>query len=92
MANLDRSLPTRRNARPVGPMSPHELSALQGWAAGLQFALAHPAVAAVIPGASKPARIAEDRSALQEVVPVEFWNELRRSGLVHPDAPLPING
>src|SRR5262245_38016047 len=32
-------------------------------AAGLQFALAHPAVAAVIPGASQPGRIAEDRAA-----------------------------
>jgi D-threo-aldose 1-dehydrogenase len=58
-------------------------------AAGLQFALANPAVAAVIPGASRPGRIAEDRAALQEVVPVEFWRELRNAGLVHPDAPLP---
>jgi D-threo-aldose 1-dehydrogenase len=30
-------------------------------AAGLQFTLANPAVAAVIPGASQPSRIAEDR-------------------------------
>ena len=35
-------------------------------AAGLQFALANPAVAAVIPGASRPGRIAEDRAALEE--------------------------
>ncbi|XXX80659.1 aldo/keto reductase [Sorangium sp. So ce134] len=58
-------------------------------AAGLQFALAHPAVAAVIPGASKPGRIAEDRAALNEVVPADFWRELRRAGLVSPAAPLP---
>jgi len=58
-------------------------------AAGLQFALAHPAVAAVIPGASRPDRIAEDRAALQEQVPADFWRELRQAGLVHPDAPLP---
>jgi len=58
-------------------------------AAGLQFALAHPAVAAVIPGASQPGRIAEDRSALNENVPTEFWRDLRRAGLVHPEAPLP---
>ncbi len=38
-------------------------------AAGLQFALANPAVAAVIPGASQPSRIAEDRAALNEVIP-----------------------
>nr|WP_315597924.1 aldo/keto reductase [uncultured Cupriavidus sp.] len=58
-------------------------------AAGLQFSLAHPAVAAVIPGASRPERIAEDRAALDAQVPVGFWRELRQAGLVHPDAPLP---
>ena len=58
-------------------------------AAGLQFALANPAVAAVIPGASRPERIAEDRAALQEQVPVDFWHDLRRENLVHRDAPLP---
>ncbi|GAB3256816.1 aldo/keto reductase [Chitinimonas naiadis] len=59
-------------------------------AAGLQFALANPAVAAVIPGASQPSRLAEDRAALNEVVPADFWRELRHEGLVHPAAPLPI--
>ena len=58
-------------------------------AAGLQFALAHPAVAAVIPGASQPGRIMEDRAALNQQVPVAFWQELRAAGLVHPAAPLP---
>ncbi|WP_326543389.1 aldo/keto reductase [Pseudorhodoferax sp.] len=58
-------------------------------AAGLQFALAHPAVAAVIPGASRPERIAEDRAALQHAVPADFWRELRAAQLVHADAPLP---
>lgn len=60
-------------------------------AAGLQFALAHPAVAAVIPGASRPGRIAEDRAALQLAVPADFWRELRAAQLVHADAPLPGN-
>lgn len=59
-------------------------------AAGLQFALAHPAVVGVIPGASKPDRIAEDRAALHEVVPADFWRELREAGLVSRAAPLPI--
>lgn len=58
-------------------------------AAGLQFSLANPAVAAVIPGASRPDRIAEDRAALDEKVPAAFWRELREAKLVHPDAPLP---
>ena len=60
-------------------------------AAGLQFALANPAVAAVIPGASRPGRIAEDDAALREVVPAEFWRALRSAGLVNPSAPLPID-
>jgi D-threo-aldose 1-dehydrogenase len=58
-------------------------------AAGLQFALANPVVAAVIPGASRPSRIAEDRAALAESIPADFWRELRSAGLVNPAAPLP---
>lgn len=61
-------------------------------AAGLQFALANPAVAAVIPGASRPGRIAEDRAALDETIPVDFWRDLRAAGLVNPAAPLPVAG
>jgi D-threo-aldose 1-dehydrogenase len=59
-------------------------------AAGLQFSLANPAVAAVIPGASRPQRIAEDTAALNETIPADFWRELRAAGLVNPAAPLPI--
>ncbi|PDT64085.1 D-threo-aldose 1-dehydrogenase [Bradyrhizobium ottawaense] len=58
-------------------------------AAGLQFALANPVVAAVIPGASRPSRIAEDRAAVEEAIPADFWRELRSAGLVNPAAPLP---
>lgn len=58
-------------------------------AAGLHFALANPAVAAVIPGASRPERIAEDSAAIAEQVPPAFWQELRETGLVDPAAPLP---
>ena len=58
-------------------------------AAGLQFSLANPAVAAVIPGASRPGRISEDQAALEEIIPAEFWRELRKAGLVNSSAPLP---
>lgn len=60
-------------------------------AAGLHFSLAHPAVAAVIPGASKPERIAEDRAALLEVVPAGFWRDLRSVGLIDAEASLPTD-
>ncbi|TXS32517.1 aldo/keto reductase [Streptomyces sp. adm13(2018)] len=58
-------------------------------AAALQFSLAHPASAAVIPGATRPGRIAEDTAALAENVPAAFWTDLRAAGLVSPAAPLP---
>lgn len=59
-------------------------------AAALQFSLAHPAVAAVIPGASKPERILEDHAALNFKVPSQFWRDLRDERLVSAEAPLPI--
>ncbi|MFD3492629.1 aldo/keto reductase [Streptomyces sp. NPDC058690] len=58
-------------------------------AAALQFSLAHAVSAAVIPGATKPSRIAEDLAALHEQVPDRFWRELREAQLVSPQAPLP---
>ncbi|MEU2602370.1 aldo/keto reductase [Streptomyces hirsutus] len=56
-------------------------------AAALQFALAHPATAAVIPGATRPSRIAEDIAALSENVPVAFWAALRDEKLIAAHAP-----
>ncbi|HFT6953648.1 TPA: aldo/keto reductase, partial [Klebsiella aerogenes] len=59
-------------------------------AAALQFALAHPAVAAVIPGSSRPGRMAEDLAALKATIPAAFWDEMRSQNLVADNAPLPI--
>ena len=59
-------------------------------AAALQFSLAHPAVAAVIPGASRPGRIAEDVAALSEQIPAAFWQALRDAQLISLRAPLPL--
>lgn len=58
-------------------------------AAALQFSLAHPAVAATIPGATRPSRIAEDVAAHAESVPAEFWTALRAEGLIAQNAPVP---
>lgn len=60
-------------------------------AAALQFSLAHPASTAVIPGASRPERIAEDQAALKAQIPAEFWHALRAQKLVAAEAPLPID-
>ncbi|MFD5125740.1 aldo/keto reductase [Streptomyces sp. NPDC058385] len=69
-----------------------ELAAAHGVsikAAALQFALAHPATAAVVPGATRPSRIAEDVAALKESVPAAFWTALRDERLIAADAPTP---
>ncbi|MGW0796981.1 aldo/keto reductase [Streptomyces sp. NPDC002692] len=58
-------------------------------AAALQFALAHPASVAAIPGATRPERIAEDIAALTERIPAAFWADLRAERLVAEDAPVP---
>ncbi|XRG79823.1 aldo/keto reductase [Rossellomorea sp. GAMAL-10_SWC] len=60
-------------------------------AAALQFSISNPAVATIIPGASKPERIAEDQAALNEVIPAAFWHEMRDQKLVAENAPLPID-
>ncbi|WP_173915299.1 aldo/keto reductase [Halobacillus sp. Marseille-Q1614] len=59
-------------------------------AAALQFTLAHPAVTAAIPGASRPERIKEDQDALNTEVPAAFWQEMRERKVIAPDAPLPF--
>ena len=58
-------------------------------AAALQFGLAHPAVAATIPGARSIAEIEENLSMAAHPIPSHLWDELRAGGLIHPDAPAP---
>ena len=58
-------------------------------AAALQFPLAHPAVASVIPGARSVAELEENFKFLQEKIPALFWADLRREGIVPEEAPLP---
>ncbi|WP_372351302.1 aldo/keto reductase [Streptomyces sp. KL116D] len=58
--------------------------------AAIQFVLAHPAVAAVIPGASRPGRIAEDLAAAAQDVPYAFWKALRDQKIIANDAPVPV--
>ena len=58
-------------------------------AAALQFGLAHPAVAATIPGARSIAEIEENLGMAGHPVPADLWGELRAEGLIHADAPAP---
>ena len=58
-------------------------------AAALQFCLAHPAVAAVIPGAKSVAEVEENCAMVDFPVPSDMWAELRHDGLIPAEAPTP---
>ena len=58
-------------------------------AAALQFPLAHPAVAAIIPGARTPVEVEENFRFVSHTIPAEFWADLRKQSLLPPDAPVP---
>jgi D-threo-aldose 1-dehydrogenase len=58
-------------------------------AAALQFPLAHPVVASVIPGMGSPAQARQAVAWLETAIPSRLWDDLRSEGLLHPDAPTP---
>jgi len=58
-------------------------------AAALQFPLAHPAVASVIPGPRSAAEAAANLAHLRAPIPAALWNDLARAGLLRSDAPVP---
>jgi len=58
-------------------------------AAAIQFPLGHPAVAAVLTGATAPGEVKENVELFSVEIPGALWADLRQSGLLHPDAPLP---
>jgi D-threo-aldose 1-dehydrogenase len=58
-------------------------------AAASQFALAHPAVTAIIPGTRVSDRVSENLQLLEEKIPREFWAELKAESLLRQDAPVP---
>ena len=58
-------------------------------AAALQFPLAHPAVAAVLPGPRSAAQVAASVRWVAEAIPGEFWQELKGEELIDATAPTP---
>ena len=58
-------------------------------AAALQFILAHPAVASVIPGAASVAEVEENARMVEASIPAALWPELKDAGLLDPAAPVP---
>ena len=58
-------------------------------AAALQFPLAHPAVAAIIPGPRSAAEFEANLPLVQQDIPSALWMDLRDERLLHPAAPTP---
>lgn len=58
-------------------------------AAALQFPLAHPVVASVIPGPRNAAEFTENLPLLTMKIPPGLWSDLRNEKLLHPNAPVP---
>ena len=58
-------------------------------AAALQFPLAHPSVAAVIPGPNAPEQARTNLEWLRTPIPSDLWAELKAEGLVRAEAPTP---
>jgi D-threo-aldose 1-dehydrogenase len=58
-------------------------------AAALQFPLAHPLVASVIPGLDSPERVRQTVALYRQKIPDGLWQELRAEKLLRYDAPVP---
>lgn len=58
-------------------------------AAALAFCAAHPAVASVLVGARSEAEVRDCAEQFAAPVPAAFWQELRDTGLLSADAPVP---
>ena len=58
-------------------------------AAALQFLLAHPAIAAHVPGTRTVEQMEQNIDWVSHSIPTEFWAELKRSKLLREDAPTP---
>jgi D-threo-aldose 1-dehydrogenase len=60
-------------------------------AAAIQFPLAHPCVASVIPGALHPRQVEEDLGYFREEIPSALWAELKAEGHIRQDAPTSLS-
>jgi len=59
-------------------------------AASLQFPLFHPLVASVIPGMLRREEVLVNIQMIRHPIPGEFWLELKKCELLHPEAPVKL--
>jgi D-threo-aldose 1-dehydrogenase len=60
-------------------------------AVALQFVLAHPIVASVIPGAMKPDEVKANAGHVKAKIPASLWSDLKNAGLIDPLSPTPTD-
>ena len=58
-------------------------------AAAMQFPLAHPLFAAIIPGAIRAGQVEKNLQLLHHPIPAQLWAELKEEGLLAAHAPTP---
>src|SRR6516164_1233455 len=58
-------------------------------AAALQFPLAHPAVASILPGPRSVEEFEANLMLVHYPIPAALWADLQEANLLHPDAPTP---
>ena len=86
--NYDRPPPAiLERARRIAAICTRYATPLQ--AAALQFPLAHPQVAAVIPGCSSVEEVRRAREWMDFAIPTDLWPALREANLLHSQAPVP---
>lgn len=61
-------------------------------AAALRFPLAHPASVTIVSGARNGAQLSSNIEWFEQSIPAEFWNELKKRGVVEEGAPTPEAG
>jgi D-threo-aldose 1-dehydrogenase len=81
------SIEILRKARRIDAICRRHNVALK--AAALQFILAHPAVASVIPGSRSPEEVRENFEMVKHQIPSELWRDLIQEGLLTPETPVP---
>jgi D-threo-aldose 1-dehydrogenase len=57
--------------------------------AALQFPLAHPRLASIVAGATRPSEVAENVARMAVAIPRDLWGELKHEGLLAATAPVP---
>ena len=60
-------------------------------AAALQFPLAHPVIASVIPGLGSVRHVGETLELYRSKIPPQLWADLRTEGLIAESAPIPAD-